>query len=131
MKTDQAYEDQRSENRIAGSFRLFVHIQDCESEPKLVGKSIACEAVDVSKQGIQVATNVGVPMGTRLSLAVAIGQPFAMYLLEGEVRWQQDIEEESRMGILLLQGRQTDYEKWKNSFDTTVAWIDYLEASGF
>lgn len=109
-------QEQRSEARVAHQIRFFVHVHRCPDEPNLVGTSMACEAVDFSPHGLQLRTDGSLAPGSVINITIAIGEGFAMYLLRGEVRWQRKVGGEQRMGILLQEADDTDYDKWVNAF---------------
>lgn len=109
--------DKRSEARIQHNVRFFVHVHDCEEDPDLIGVSIACEAVDFSPHGLQFRSDQSLPPGTLLNITIGIGDPFAMYLLRGEVRWSRSLDEDDiAIGILLHDAEGTDLEKWQSTF---------------
>lgn len=109
--------DKRSEARIPHNVRFFVHIHECEDDPDMVGVSIACEAIDFSPKGLQFRTDQSLISGSLLNITIGIGQPFAMYLLRGEVRWVREIDSDFAMGILLHAAEGTDFEVWQSTFD--------------
>ena len=78
--------DKRREPRIEHKIRFFVHIHECNDNPDLVGVSIACEAVDFSSHGMQIRTDRELTPKTLLKITIGIGDPFAMYVLRGEIR---------------------------------------------
>jgi hypothetical protein len=51
-----------------------------------------------------------------LNITIAVGNPFAMYLPRGEIRWVRGEEPEVSMGILLEDVEGTDHDKWVNDF---------------
>ena len=114
--------EQRAEPRVPHNIRFFVHVQECEEDPDLVGVSIECEAVDFSVSGLQFQTTTRLPRETLLSVTIGIGQPFAMYLMKGQIRWVRDQGgEECAMGVQLLPDEATDYDKWVTEFENIFA----------
>jgi len=111
-------QEQRSEARVAHQIRFFVHVYQCPDEPNLVGTSMACEAVDFSPHGMQLRTDETLPPNSVINITIAIGDGFAMYLLRGEVRWTREAVGEHRLGILLHEADDTDYDKWVSSFSS-------------
>jgi hypothetical protein len=112
--------EQRQEPRTAHKIRLFVHVHDCEEDPDLVGVTIACETVDLSTHGLQLKTNLELTTGTLLNITIGIGDPFAMYLLRGELRWIRPDGDDYCMGVLLKEAGDTDFDKWIE-FSATIA----------
>ncbi|MCZ6503029.1 MAG: hypothetical protein O6945_11000, partial [Gammaproteobacteria bacterium] len=54
---------------------------------------------------------------TILNVTIGIGEPFAMYLLRGEIRWTKSEDEEYYMGIRLTEQEGTDLDSWIAHFD--------------
>ena len=109
--------EKRSEQRISNGIRFFVHLNTCETNPDLVGKSFSCEAVDFSHHGLQFRMGVAIPAGSLVYISIGVGNPFSMFLLQGEVRWARQIQEESFMGVLLQDCEGTDFNNWQEKFD--------------
>ena len=109
-------EDKRGEPRIPHDIRFFVHVHECKEDPDMVGVSIACEAIDFSKRGLQLKTDTKLIPHSLLNVTIGLGDPFAMYLLRGEVRWVRGDAPEVFIGVLLEDVEGTDYEKWESDF---------------
>ena len=108
--------DKRAEPRIANSIRFFVHVNECADNPDIVGVSVECNAVDVSTKGLQFRTEIALPPQSLLNITIGIPDPFAMYLLLGEVRWNKESSGEHYMGVLLQDQEGTDYQKGESDF---------------
>jgi len=108
--------DKRAEPRVNHNIRFFVHVHECADDPDLVGTSLACEAIDFSTRGMQFSCAESLPVRSILSVTIGIGEPFAMYLLQGEVRWVRTVEDQLCMGVLLEENENTDYAKWEQDF---------------
>jgi hypothetical protein len=109
--------DNRSEPRVEHQIRFFVHVHECDEDPDMVGVSVACEALDFSSHGLQLKTDRTLPTKTKLNITIGIGDPFAMYLLRGEVRWAKPGDDECYMGVLLSDEEGTDLEAWVAQFE--------------
>ena len=109
--------DKRSEARVPKNVRFFVHVHECDEDPDMVGVSIACEAVDFSPHGLQLRTDALLHPGTILNITIGIGEPFAMYLLRGEVRWNREAGSDFACGCLLFDADGTDFAAWQSAFD--------------
>ncbi|MCH8258006.1 MAG: PilZ domain-containing protein [Proteobacteria bacterium] len=110
--------DKRREPRIEHKIRFFVHIHECNDNPDLVGVSIACEAVDFSSHGMQIRTDRELTPKTLLKITIGIGDPFAMYVLRGEIRWVKIVDDEYHMGVMLMEEEEgTDLDAWVEHFD--------------
>ncbi len=110
--------EQRSEARVPHNIRFFIHVSECPVNPDMVGVSIACEAIDFSKRGMQFRTDESLPPGSLLNITIGVGEPFAMYLLGGEVRWVRAAGDEVYMGVLLTEGERFDTDRWDSDFDS-------------
>lgn len=110
--------DKRKEGRIDYNLRFFVHVHHSEADADMVGMSLTCDAIDISAHGMQFSTNAELTAGTILNVTIGIGEPFAMYLLRGEVRWVRTSGDEYLMGVLLQSAQDTDLDRWLENFDT-------------
>lgn len=110
--------DKRAEARVPHDIRFFVHVHECHEDSDLVGVSVACEAIDFSTRGLQFKTDTNLFPQTLLNITIGLGNPFAMYLLRGEIRWIRGEEPEVSMGILLQDVEGTDYNEWEKDFPT-------------
>lgn len=54
-----------------------------------------------------------------LNITIGIGDPFAMYLLRGEIRWVKGEQGKFYMGILLKDEKHMNLAKWIENFDKT------------
>jgi hypothetical protein len=108
--------DKRAEPRVNHNIRVFVHVHECKDHPDLVGTSLKCEAIDFSTRGMQFSCAESLPVSSILSITIGIGEPFAMYLLQGEVRWVRTVDGDFCMGVLLQQNDATDYLVWEHDF---------------
>ena len=107
--------DKRSEERVESHIRFFIHVAECATDPTLVGTSLTCIGVDMSPHGLQLKAEQAFPVDTILSITIGIGDPFAMYLLAGVIRWSRSSGGGSYMGILLQDKEGTDYDVWVDS----------------
>lgn len=121
--------EQRSEDRISRNVGIFVHIYDCEQFPQLVDKSFPCEAIDFSPHGLQFRSDLSLPTHTLINISVGIGQPFSMYYLFAEVRWVRVTDEETLMGIKLIDKQSKDLDKWLSDFERNFTNFDQDKAT--
>ncbi len=75
------------------------HIHECDDDPELVGKSIACEITDFSGHGLHVFTDVALVTDTLLNIKISIGSSISSYGLRGEIRWTKITDNRCHMGI--------------------------------
>ncbi len=99
-------------DRIERDDEILVDVIDCAAQPELNDTAMACRTVDVSENGMRVATNMSIPVRTLLSLRLDL--PDQLYRLEGEVRWSR--EDESYNVGLLLSDQSQDFHAWMERF---------------
>jgi hypothetical protein len=107
--------ENRSESRVRGNLRFFVHVVECATDPGIMGATLSCTGIDFSPHGMQLRTDKALPIDTVLSITLAIGEPSTMYLLAGSVRWTRTNPTGAVMGILLHDQEGTDYDQWVDS----------------
>jgi len=108
-------EDQRSEQRQTTGERLFVQITQA-SDKALVGKTMACRAIDASAHGIKFLADDFIPVSCLIDLWVDDKARPGKFFLSGDVRWTQKAGKASTVvGVRLKEGLATDIEGWKSS----------------
>lgn len=107
--------EQRSEVRAITGERLFVQITHA-NDKDLVGKTMACKAIDASAHGIKFLADDFIPVGCLLDLWVDDKSRPGKFFLSGDVRWTQKAGRVSTMvGVRLQDGLATDIESWKEN----------------
>jgi hypothetical protein len=107
-------EDNRSEIRVVSDQRLFVQITE-SSEKGLIGKTMACKAVDASAHGIKFLAEDFISVGSLLDLWVDDPSRPGKYFLSAFVRWTRKATNVSTMiGVRLQVRLATDIESWKD-----------------
>lgn len=110
-------DDSRTEGRAIIGERLFVQITQA-SDQSLVGKTLACKAVDASGHGIKFLADDFFPVGCTVDLWVDDKSRPGKFFLSGEARWTQKAGADSTLvGIRLLEGMATDIEGWREVYD--------------
>lgn len=108
-------EDNRVEARELTGERLFVQITHAHDK-ELIGKTMACRAVDASAHGIKFLADDFIPVGCQLDLWVDDEARPGKFFLSGESRWTQKVGRTSTMvGVRLQDGLATDIESWQDS----------------
>lgn len=106
-------EDKREEARELSGERLFVQIT-AANDKALIGKTMACKAVDASAHGIKFLAEDFIPVGCLLDLWVDDEARPGKFFLSGDTRWTQKVGRVSTMvGVRLQDGLATDIESWK------------------
>ncbi len=99
-------------DRIERDEEVLVDIINCENQPELNATSLACRTIDVSENGMKVATELAIPVRTRLGLRLDLSS--MVYRLEGEVRWSKD--DGMKYIGLLLDTQSQDIICWNRMF---------------
>ncbi|MFT7219290.1 MAG: hypothetical protein ACI8Z1_000904 [Candidatus Azotimanducaceae bacterium] len=108
-------EDNRAEARELTGERLFVQITQADDKD-LIGKTMACSAIDASAHGIKFLADDFIPVGCQLDLWVDDEARPGKFFLSGESRWTQKVGRTSTMvGVRLQDGLATDIESWQDS----------------
>lgn len=99
-------------DRIEREEEVLVDVISCDDQPDLNDTSLACRTVDVSERGMQVMTDMSIPVHTRLGLRLDLSS--VLYRLEGEVRWTR--KNGTNYVGLLLDGDSADFVPWTRMF---------------
>jgi hypothetical protein len=106
--------DNRSEIRVASCELLFVQITQ-SSKRNLIGKTMACKAVNASAHSIMFLAEGIIPVGCLLDLWVDDLSRLGKYFLSGVVCRTQKAGTVSRLiGVRLQEGLATDIQSWKD-----------------
>lgn len=109
--------EKRSEARNLQQIELYVHLDECEEDPALIGESFECRALDVSPHGIKLLCDELLFEGNQLNITIGVGEPFSLYMLRGEIRWVKETDLGYQLGIKLAKDDLTDYERWVAEFN--------------
>lgn len=113
LPVEPGSEDNRSEIRVASRESLFVQITQ-SSEKNLIGKTMACQAVDTSAHGIKFLAEDSIPVGSLIDLWVDDLSRPGKYLLSADVCWSRKAGKDSRVtGVRLQEGLATDIQRWE------------------
>lgn len=108
-------EDQRMEQRETTGERLFVQITQA-GDKALIGKTMACRAVDASAHGITFLADDFVPVSCLVDLWIDDKARPGKFFLTGDVRWTQKAGKGSTVvGVRLNEGLATDIAGWKDA----------------
>ena len=99
-------------DRIEQEESVLVDVINCINQPDLNDTSMSCTTVDVSEEGMQVETDMELPVSTVLGLRLDVAS--TLYRLEGEVRWARE-DGNYYMG-LLLDKESPDFISWARRF---------------
>lgn len=114
LPVEPGSEDNRSEIRVASRESLFVQITQ-SSEKNLIGKTMACKAVNASGHSIMFLAEDHIPVGCLLDLWVDALPRLGKYFLSGVVCRTQKAGKVSRLiAVRLQEGLATDIQSWKD-----------------
>ena len=91
--------DRRERRQIVDDMEFVAHIYECDDDPELVGKTIACEVTDFSGHGLHVMTDVALVPDTLLNIKISINRSISSYGLLGEIRWTKITDNRCHVGI--------------------------------
>ena len=100
--------------RIERDDNIFVDVLQCQDQPDLKHAALTCRMVDVSGNGMKMASGMHIPVDTVLGLRVDF--PSHLYRLQGQVRWVRD-DNEHYVGVLLDDVESPDIDAWTRLFD--------------
>ncbi len=107
--------DRRQHVRQPRDERVVVQIVSSTRDTLPPGTVVRCSTKDVSSQGIRIQLEQQLPEGFLLELWVEISNHTSKFLLAGEVKWCQELDEGKRylIGIELKEGETEDFKLWQ------------------
>ena len=106
-------QDRRSERRIQQQATIFVEIQSGSADGREDANVVLCNSIDLSANGLQLALDQSVPVGSILRLCVDQGPAFTPMYLVGEVRWVRQQGVEYFIGFSLYDAENSQINDWK------------------
>lgn len=99
-------------DRIEREESVLVDVINCVNQPDLNDTSMMCQTIDVSELGMQVSSELDLPVNTRLGRR--LDTETSLYRLESEVRWAR---EDGQFCVgLLLDKESPDFISWTKMF---------------
>ncbi len=115
--------DERIESRLNKAVRVLIRIKECSDLTK-IGKTIHCETVNLSSNGIGICCETYLPEKTKVSITIStLDYPIALLDLLGETRWIEENEDDRIAGIWLEQSDPID--TWRNRLKNTGTYLHY------
>jgi Tfp pilus assembly protein PilZ len=114
MATNTA--ERRQDARYLVDDNFEIKILFTSDNPKVLGKTFTCSAVDVSKNGLQINSEQPIAIKSVLDLSITIKDSNREYLVTGNVKWCKPTTGISHaIGIQLKTraGTTTDLDDWK------------------
>jgi len=110
-------QERRQDPRILVNDDFQVKILFSSDDPKMLGKTFSCSAIDVSKNGVQVTSEQPLAVKSVLDLSIKVNGSDSEYLVTGDVKWCKPGTGISHaVGIQLKKrsGTPTDLANWKS-----------------
>jgi hypothetical protein len=82
--------EKRSHPRITEDAEVAVKIKSAPEVRNIEGKTFSCRTTDVSMRGVQLKSNVDIPIGTLLELDIIFKQTSKNYIHIGNVVWKTE-----------------------------------------
>jgi len=109
--------ERRQDPRILVNDDFQVKILFSSDDPKMLGKTFSCSAIDISKNGVQVTSEQPLAVKSVLDLSIKINGSEKEFLVTGDVKWCKPGTGISHaVGIQLKKrsGTPTDLANWKS-----------------
>jgi hypothetical protein len=105
--------EQRQDFRKDSNERLFLQIVQ-STNPELMGVTLSCTALDVSRDGLGISCHQEIPVGCVIDLWVDDSARPGKFFLSSEVRWSREVQAGNfHVGVKLLEGAATDLDEWR------------------
>ncbi|MCW8956306.1 MAG: PilZ domain-containing protein [Gammaproteobacteria bacterium] len=114
------FNERRNSPRLMRDDRLFIQILGASENPELVGTTLSCSAVDISRQGIRLGVAHEAPVGSEIELWIDIKGISDKYFLNGFIKWCYELDSDSaayELGIELTDKAMTDLAIWQQMVD--------------
>ncbi len=110
-------QERRQDPRIPVNEDFQVKILFSSDDPRMLGKTFTCSAIDVSKNGVQVTSEQPLAVKSVLDLSIKINGSEKEFLVTGDVKWcKAGAGISHAVGIQLKKrsGTPTDLANWKS-----------------
>lgn len=114
------FNERRDNPRLMRDDKLFIQILAASENPALVGSTLSCSALDISRQGIRLGVDHEAPVGSEIELWVDVNGMSEKYFLNGFIKWCYELDSDSasyELGIELIEKDLTDYAIWQEMVD--------------
>lgn len=114
------FNERRDNPRLMRDDRLFIQVLAASEKPELVGATLSCTTVDISRQGIRLGVDQEAPVGSEIELWIDIKGMAGKYFLNGYIKWCYELDSDStpfELGIELVDKEMTDYHVWQSMVD--------------
>ena len=90
--------EKRSHPRITEDADVAVKIKSAPEVRDIEGKTFSCCTTDMSMRGVQLKSNVDIPIGTLLELDIMFKHTSKYYIHMGNVVWKTEISDDESGG---------------------------------
>lgn len=116
-KIDTNEAERRQDARYIVDDNFEVKILFSSDDPKILGKTFGCSAIDVSKSGVQIISEELFAVKSVLDISIKVNNSKIEYQLTGNVKWCRPGKGIGHsVGIQLKErsGTATDLDDWKS-----------------
>lgn len=107
--------ERRSEIRLDEQATIFLEVMSSSFDNASPPTVVICNSLDVSANGIQVALDDNIAVGSILRLGVDLGEDSETIYLVGEAKWVRPDEDQFRVGFELYDAQDTGIAAWKQT----------------
>lgn len=116
----EKFSERRNNPRLMRDDRMFIQILGASENPELVGNTLSCSALDISRQGIRLGVAYEAHVGSEIELWIDIKGMANKYFLNGFIKWCYELDSDTtayELGIELVDKGLTDYDIWQGMVD--------------
>ena len=116
----EKFNERRGNPRLMRDDRLFIQILSASENPDLVGVTLSCSMVDISRHGIRLGIDQEAPVDSEIELWIDVKGMAGKYFLSGVIKWCYELDSDStayELGIELVDMALTDYGLWQGMVD--------------
>ena len=118
------FNERRNNPRLMRDDRLFIQILAASENPDLVGVTLSCSTLDISRQGIRLGVDLEAPVGSDIELWIDVKGMAGKFFLNGFIKWCYELDSDStayELGVELVDKRLTDYASWQSMVEDMEA----------
>ncbi|MFA7554953.1 MAG: PilZ domain-containing protein [Spongiibacteraceae bacterium] len=105
--------ERRSETRIDQQTTVFIEVCSTPDNTDTPANIIICSSLDLSANGLQVAIDQPVEIGTILRICAEFSGSEKVLYLVGETRWVKEEDGHFNLGLEIYDAENTDIVSWK------------------
>ena len=122
VKADKSMAENRKSERMERRESVSIQIISSSQHKQHPPEVASTETLDISAGGIKLYLNGSVREKTILDFCLEYSGETRRFLLTGEVRWCQAVEDSLfHVGIKILDAQGTDFVEWQELFDRELS----------